>query len=53
MATEGTKNPEKDKLEVQVTIQFKGHITKQNMEEFVTGIRTTVFSNMENGGGGN
>jgi hypothetical protein len=52
MAIKPRKDPKKEKLEVQVTIQIKGHVTKDNLEEFVTGVRTTIFSNMENGGGG-
>jgi hypothetical protein len=44
--------PEKEKLGVKIVIEITGNIKKEKLEEFVTGIRSTVFSNMENGGGG-
>ena len=53
MPTPGTNAPVKEKLGVRILIEFTWNIKREKMEQFVNGIRTTVFSNMENGGGGN
>lgn len=52
MPTQKTNAPKKEKLGVRIVIELTGNIKKENLEQFVNGIRTTVFSNLENGGGG-